>query len=151
MIKRNPRYLISRKLKIANEELDSLVAEGFAVENTGSFNSPICLVAVPVKKVRLTGDYSTGVNDDTVTLPTTLPRCSDFFTYLQGAKYVACLDLPRAPWQLKLHPDDWHKTAVCAHRKSVMFKRASFGLKTSLPTFKNSWKTLSWKKTSLYT
>ncbi|KAL0220129.1 hypothetical protein P9112_005782 [Eukaryota sp. TZLM1-RC] len=59
------RYLPPDKLKVAHQEMDVLINNGFAVLYEGPWSSPICLVQRPGKPPRLTGDYSGagGVND----------------------------------------------------------------------------------------
>ncbi|KAL0211069.1 hypothetical protein P9112_009367 [Eukaryota sp. TZLM1-RC] len=125
------RFLSPEKLKIANDEFDSLIEKGYAVPNITDWSSPICLVVLPNKAPRLTGDYSgkDGVNDLSVTIEANLPRIADVLTFLSSAKYIATLDLPKAFWQMNLAPEDQHKTALSIPGRSIMFTRAAFGPK----------------------
>ncbi|KAL0205331.1 hypothetical protein P9112_000638 [Eukaryota sp. TZLM1-RC] len=131
IVSKNARYLPPDKLRIANEQIDLLIEHRFAVPYDGPFSSPICLVQAPRKPPRLTGDYSgsDGINAKTVPIPADLPRISDVCRFLSNATYIAALDLPKAFWQLNLHPDDQPKTAISIPGRKVMFTRASFGLK----------------------
>ncbi|KAL0208028.1 hypothetical protein P9112_010615 [Eukaryota sp. TZLM1-RC] len=94
------RDLPPDKLKVANEEMDVLVNNGFAVPYDRPWSSFICLVQRPGKPPRLTGDYSGtgGINDLTVPVPADLPKISDVCEFLSESKYIATLDLPKAFW-----------------------------------------------------
>ncbi|KAL0215817.1 hypothetical protein P9112_008001 [Eukaryota sp. TZLM1-RC] len=133
------RYLPPDKLKVANEEMDVLVNNGFAVPYDGPWSSPICLVQRPGKPPRLTGDYSGagGINDLTVPVPADLPKISDVCEFLSGNKYIATLDLPKAFWQLNLHPDDQEKSAIAIPGRKIKNTRAAFGLKNVPAVFQN--------------
>ncbi|KAL0211240.1 hypothetical protein P9112_009538 [Eukaryota sp. TZLM1-RC] len=71
LVSKKARYLPPDKLKIAHEEFDTLLENGFAVPYDGPFASPIHLVCAPGKAPRLTGDYSghKGINDLTKPVP----------------------------------------------------------------------------------
>ncbi|KAL0215475.1 hypothetical protein P9112_007659 [Eukaryota sp. TZLM1-RC] len=139
LISKKARYLPPDKLKIAHEEFDTLLENGFAVPYDGPFASPIHLVCAPGKAPRLTGDYSghRGINDLTKPAPADLPRITDVCEFLSSSEYIATLDFPKAFWQLNLHPDDQPKTAVVIPGRKIMFTRASFGLKNVPAIFQN--------------
>ncbi|KAL0218924.1 hypothetical protein P9112_004577 [Eukaryota sp. TZLM1-RC] len=139
IVSKNARYLPPDKLRIANEQIDLLIEHGFAVPYDGPFSFPICLVQAPGKPPRLTGDYSgsDGINAKTVPIPADLPRISDVCRFPSNATYIATLDLPKAFWQLNLHPDHQPKTAISIPGRKVMFTRASFGLKNVPAIFQN--------------
>ncbi|KAL0209941.1 hypothetical protein P9112_010025 [Eukaryota sp. TZLM1-RC] len=133
------RYLPPDKLKVANEEFDTLIKNGFAVPYDGPWSSPICLVQRPDKPPRLTGDYSgaDGVNELSVSVPADLPRISDVCQFLSGSHYIATLDLPKAFWQLNWHPDDQEKSAIAIPGRKIKYTRAAFGLKNVPAIFQN--------------
>ncbi|KAL0211450.1 hypothetical protein P9112_009748 [Eukaryota sp. TZLM1-RC] len=139
IVSKKARFLPPDKLKIANEEIDTLLKNGFAVPYDGLFASPIHLVCAPGKAPRLTGDYSghKGINDLTIPVPADLPRITDVCAFLSSATYVATLDLPKAFWQLNLRPEDQPKTAIVIPGRKVMFTRAAFGLKNVPAIFQN--------------
>ncbi|KAL0208766.1 hypothetical protein P9112_011353 [Eukaryota sp. TZLM1-RC] len=89
--------------------------------------------------LRLTGDYSgaEGTNDLTVPDPADLPKISDVCEFLSGNKYIATLDLPKAFWQLNLHPDDQEKSAIAIPGRKIKYTRAAFGLKNVPAVFQN--------------
>ncbi|KAL0212772.1 hypothetical protein RCL1_006398 [Eukaryota sp. TZLM3-RCL] len=116
-----PRPLCPRKLKIANEYFDDLIARKIARESTSSFRSPIVLIEYENKKPRIAGDYSgaKGINSLTKTIPASLPRLSDVHEVLAKANYICLIDLPQAfyqglsncekkilPKQLLVYPED---------------------------------------------
>ncbi|KAL0219751.1 hypothetical protein P9112_005404 [Eukaryota sp. TZLM1-RC] len=128
-VRRPPRTLNPARLEVANQIFDELVDSGFAVPSNHEFSSP----------PRLTGDYSgkDGVNANTIPVEPNLPRISDVLVFLSQANYIGTLDLPKAFWQLKIAEKDWQKTALSIPGKSIMFKRAAFGLKNVPAVFQN--------------
>ncbi|KAL0226168.1 hypothetical protein P9112_013492 [Eukaryota sp. TZLM1-RC] len=139
-VRRPPRTLNPARLEVANQIFDELVDSGFAVPSNHEFSSPVCLVVYPDhRKPRLTGDYSgkDGVNANTIPVEPNLPRISDVLVFLSQANYIGTLDLPKAFWQLKIAEKDWQKTALSIPGKSIMFKRAAFGLKNVPAVFQN--------------
>ncbi|KAL0206289.1 hypothetical protein P9112_001596 [Eukaryota sp. TZLM1-RC] len=83
-------YLPPDKLKIAQEEFDTLSGNGFAVPYHGPFVSPIYLVCVPKIAFRPTGNYSEhkGINDLTKLVPADVPRITDVCKFLLFAEYI---------------------------------------------------------------
>ncbi|KAL0215489.1 hypothetical protein P9112_007673 [Eukaryota sp. TZLM1-RC] len=139
-VRRPPRRLNPEKQKVAEQIFDELVESGFAVPSNHEFSSPVCLVVYPDhRKPRLTGDYSgkDGVNANTIPVEPNLPRISDVLVFLSEANFIGTLDLPKAFWQLKIAEKDWEKTALSIPGKSIMFKRAAFGLKNVPAVFQN--------------
>ncbi|KAL0223099.1 hypothetical protein P9112_002489 [Eukaryota sp. TZLM1-RC] len=139
-VRRPPRRLNPEKQKVAEQIFDELVESGFAVPSNHEFSSPVCLVVYPDhRKPRLTGDYSgkDGVNANTIPVEPNLPRVSDVLVFLSEANFIGTLDLPKAFWQLKIAEKDWEKTALSIPGKSIMFKRAAFGLKNVPAVFQN--------------
>ncbi|KAL0219206.1 hypothetical protein P9112_004859 [Eukaryota sp. TZLM1-RC] len=139
-VRRPPRTLNPARLEVANQIFDELVDSEFAVPSNHEFSSPVCLVVYPDhRKPRLTGDYSgkDGVNANTIPVEPNLPRISDVLVFLSQANYIGTLDLPKAFWQLKIAEKDWQKTTLSIPGKSIMFKRAAFGLKNVPAVFQN--------------
>ncbi|KAL0227353.1 hypothetical protein P9112_014677 [Eukaryota sp. TZLM1-RC] len=139
-VKRPPRTLNPDRLEVANQIFDGLVDSGFAVPSNHEFSSPVCPVVYPDHhKPRLTGDYSgkDGVNANTIPIKPNLPRISDLLVFFSQANYIGTLDLPKAFWRLKIAEKDWQKTALSNPGKSIMFKRAAFGLKNVPAVFQN--------------
>ncbi|KAL0235672.1 hypothetical protein GEMRC1_002254 [Eukaryota sp. GEM-RC1] len=87
------RPLNPERQRIAEDIVDDMLSQGIVEEYNGPWSSPICLVTVPGKKPRLTGDYSgpDGLNNNTISVEANLPRISDVSRYLTQAKYIACL------------------------------------------------------------
>ncbi|KAL0243273.1 hypothetical protein GEMRC1_005834 [Eukaryota sp. GEM-RC1] len=110
IVSRPSRNLSTEKLEIANKEFDDLLKKNFTIPNETNWSSPICLVTYADKAPRLTGDFSgkNGINDLSLTLDAELPKIAGQIV-LSTARYIATLDLPKAFWQVKLHPDDVKK------------------------------------------
>ncbi|KAL0235477.1 hypothetical protein GEMRC1_003048 [Eukaryota sp. GEM-RC1] len=136
---RPPRNLSPEKLEIANKEFDDLFKKNFAVPNETKWSSPIRLVTHADKAPRLTCDFSgkNGINDLSLTLDADLPKIADMLPVLSKAKYIATLDLPKALWQVKLHPDDVKKASLSIPGRSISFTRAAFALKNVPAFFQN--------------
>ncbi|KAL0208714.1 hypothetical protein P9112_011301 [Eukaryota sp. TZLM1-RC] len=134
------RRLNPSKMEIANKIFDELNEMGYAVESNYKFSSPIVLVIYPDgKKPRLTGDFSgkDRVNAHTISVEPNLPRISDILEFLSRADYIATLDLPKAFWQMNVAEKDIEKTSISIPGRSIMFKRACFGLKNFPAVFQN--------------
>ncbi|KAL0251361.1 hypothetical protein GEMRC1_000574 [Eukaryota sp. GEM-RC1] len=78
-----------------------------------------------------------GINDLSLTLEANLPKIADILPVLSKAKYIATLDLPKAFWQVKLHPDDVKKASLSIPGRSISFTRTAFGLKNVPAFFQN--------------
>ncbi|KAL0207783.1 hypothetical protein P9112_012411 [Eukaryota sp. TZLM1-RC] len=126
------RTLNPSKMEIANKIFDELIEVGYVVESNYKFSSPIVLVIYPDgKEPRLTGDFSgkDGVNAHTISVEPNLPKISDILEFLSRANYIAALDLPKAFWQMNVAEKNIEKTSISIPGRSIMFKRACFGLK----------------------
>ncbi|KAL0208979.1 hypothetical protein P9112_011566 [Eukaryota sp. TZLM1-RC] len=127
-VRRPPRTLNPARLEVANQIFDELETQDLLFHRTMNHRKP-----------RLTGDYSgkDRVNANTIPVEPNLPRISDVLVFLSQAKHVGTFDLLKAFWQLKIAEKDWQKTALCIPGKSIMFKRAAFGLKNVSAVFQN--------------
>ncbi|KAL0207729.1 hypothetical protein P9112_012357 [Eukaryota sp. TZLM1-RC] len=140
MVHKPARTFNPSKMEIANKIFDKLIEMGYAVESNYIFSSPIVLVIYPDgKKPRLTGDFSgkDGVNAHTISVEPNLPRIRDILEFLSRADYFATLDLPKAFWQMNVAEKDIEKTSISIPGRSIMFKRACFGLKNIPAVFQN--------------
>ncbi|KAL0206196.1 hypothetical protein P9112_001503 [Eukaryota sp. TZLM1-RC] len=138
-VRRPPRTLNPARLEVAKQIFDELVDSGFAVPLHHEFSSPVCLVVyTDHRKPCFTGDYSgkDGVNANTIPVEPNLTKNSDVLVFPSQANYIGTLELPKAFWQLKIAEKDWQKTALSIPGKSIMSKRAAFGLK-NVPVFQN--------------
>lgn len=135
------RSLNPERKRIARSVFSDLKQFGFARTATGPHASPIVLVTYkdPVKKPRLTGDYSGpgGINDLTIPLPPNIPRSTEIWSRLAKANFIACFDLPRAYYQMKVREEDIPKTALTIPGERIELLRASFGLKNVPAFFQN--------------
>lgn len=67
-----------------------------------------------------------------------LPRISSLFVHLSNACIFSKFDLKAGFWQLGIHPDDRHKTALCIPTAQYQWKVMPFGLKTASSIFQRS-------------
>ena len=78
-------------------------------------------------KWRFCVDYRK-INAATVPNRYPLPRIDSIFDRLGNATYFTSLDAQAGYWQIRLHPEDVHKTAFLTHRGLFEFLRMPFGL-----------------------
>ena len=64
-----------------------------------------------------------------------LPNTTDILDQLGSAKYFSVFDLASDFHQMKIHPDDNHKTAFSTPHGHYEFDRMPFGLKNAPVTF----------------
>jgi len=64
-----------------------------------------------------------------------LPNITKILDQLSGAKYFSVVDLASGFHQIKMHPDDNHKTAFSTPHGHYEFDRMPFSLKNALTTF----------------
>ena len=78
-----------------------------------AYGAPVMFVPKPDGTLRMVLDYR-DLNAQTVKDRYPLPRDQDLFDQLQvsQAKFLSSIDLLYGYWQVLIHPDDIHKTAI---------------------------------------
>lgn len=79
-------------------------------------------------------DFRT-LNEKTIGDAYPLPNIADILDQLGSAKYFSIFDLASGFHQIKMHPDDSHKTAFSTPHGHCEFDRMPFGLKNAPATF----------------
>lgn len=105
-----PYRVSSEALEIVKQTLEYLETHGFIRESTSEYAAPVCLTPKPDGTWRFCIDYRK-LNSICVEAKYPLPRIEDCMDKLGKAQYFSKIDLRSGYWQLKVNPQDAHKTA----------------------------------------
>lgn len=123
------QYLMSPyMLKILNDELDEMIGLGVVEPSKSPYNSPVLLVKKASGEYRFCFD---GRNLNQVTKHDSypLPRIDRILNYIRGARYISCIDLRKAFWQIPLDESSREKTAFTVPGRGLFqFTVVPFGL-----------------------
>jgi hypothetical protein len=98
------------ELKLLKEELDLLLEKGFIRSSASPWGSPALFVPKKDGTQRLCVDYR-ALNAVTIENMYPLPRIDDLMDQLRQAKLFSKIDLRSGYHQMKIRPEDIHKTA----------------------------------------
>jgi hypothetical protein len=107
---RSPYRMSPAEQDEVRKTLDDLLEHGFIQSSVSPFAAPVLLVKKKDGTMRMCVDYR-GLNKITIKNKYPLPRIDELFDRLHGAKWFSKIDLRSGYHQLRIHPDDIHKTA----------------------------------------
>ena len=124
----------------AQKVIDTWLEDGKIEPCQSSFNSRILCVPKPLKEgqtepdLRICIDYRR-LNSFLPSDPIITQKLSNLMMETGPHKYRSSFDLPDAYMQIKIKPEDRHKTAFCFNGKQYQFITLPFGLRVSGSSF----------------
>lgn len=131
---RRPYRLSHPEQEIVNSKVKELLSAGIIKESESSYASPVILVKKRNGDSRLCVDYR-ALNFITVRDRYPLPNIDDQISKLAGKSYFTCLDMSQGYHQLKICPEDTHKTAFITTQGHFEYLRVPFGLANAPSVF----------------
>lgn len=133
-IYRQPYRLSHSEQEIVRSKVSELLDAGIIRESESCFASPVILVKKKNGDSRLCVDYR-ALNAITVKDRYPLPNIDDQVSKLAGKSFFTSLDLAQSYHQVKIDPQDTHKTAFITPQGHFEYTRVPFGLANAPSVF----------------
>uniref|UniRef100_A0A452YJ10 Reverse transcriptase domain-containing protein n=1 Tax=Aegilops tauschii subsp. strangulata TaxID=200361 RepID=A0A452YJ10_AEGTS len=127
------RYSPAQKDEVERQVADML-AQGIIVPSSSPSASPVLLVQKKDLTWRFCVDYRQ-LNAMTVKNRYPLPIIDELLDELAGSKFFISLDLRAGYHQIRMKPEDEHKTAFKTHNGHYEFRVLAYGLTGGPSTF----------------
>ena len=141
---RAPYCMSLKGLDALKKELQELTDKGYIQPSVSPFGAPVLFVPKKDGGLRLCVDYR-ALNKVTVHNRYPLPRIDELLDRLRGAKIFTKIDLRSGYYQIRVHPDDVHKTAFRTRYGHFEFLVLPFGLTNAPATFMNLIHSIFWE------
>ena len=120
-------------------QVNTLLETGMIKPSKSAYNIPVCIVPKKPdskgnKLWRMVLDFR-DVNEKTISDAYPIPNIVEILDQLGSAKYFSVFDLASGFHQIRMHPEDSHKTAFTTPHGHYEFERMPFGLKNAPATF----------------
>lgn len=116
------------------KQLTSLLKKGFISPSTSPYGAPVLFVKKKEGTLRMCVDYR-GLNKITRKNRHPLPRIDELIDRFRTARYFTKLDLLSGYHQMRVHPEDTHKTAFRTRYGHYEFNVVPFGLTNAPAAF----------------
>jgi len=131
---RQPYRMTQSEREEFEVQIKKLLANGWVTDSHSRYAAPIIFVKKPDGSLRMCVDYR-GLNKITTKDRYPLPYIEDLLDKLHGARVFTKLDLASGYHQVRVHPDDCHKTAFIAPDGFYEYKVIPFGLANAPAAF----------------
>lgn len=130
-----PHYRLS-PLELADlrKQLDELLAAGYIRPSSSPYGAPVLFVKKPDGSLRMCTDWRM-LNKQTVKDKYPLPVAQELLEQLSGATVFSKIDLRSAYYQVRVRPEDVHRTAMNTRYGSFEYLVMGFGLCNAPATF----------------
>ena len=133
---RRNRRMSPPEVELCDTYIKDLLAKGFIAPSNSPFGAPVMFVAKPAGGYRVVCDWR-ALNNLTVKNRYPLPRIDETLDRLGGATVFTSLDLNSGYFQIRISPEDAHKTAFTTPIGQYEFKVLGQGLANSPATFQS--------------
>ena len=120
--------------QLVKKHIQDLLSEQIIKESNSSYASPIVIVHKKNGEIRLCVDFRK-LNQKITRDVFPIPRIEESLDALRGSCLFSTLDLASAYHQIKVAPEDRHKTAFCTPMGLYEYIRMPFGLTNAPSTF----------------